>query len=194
MVRSGGQPAFGDGGIYPPVLLHVAFIVEGGSIVDGLGRHGGGVARQSVADGCCHVLGVEVVEVESVLSSYLGQAGAPRGEDGFAPLHGLDNGQAEAFAQRGHQQGGAVGIEPPPFGLADGAGHQYVGVGGQLRAELPCIGVAVVARHNEVVFRQQVHRGEEGVDVFLGFHHADAKEEGLVGVDACWGLLGSVDE
>ena len=73
-MSDGGQPAFGDGGVYPPVLLQVAFIVEGGGIVDGLGRHGGGVARQSVADGCCHVLGVEVVEVESVLASYLGQA------------------------------------------------------------------------------------------------------------------------
>ena len=86
-----------------------------------------GEERQGIEDGggdeggALGFGGAERGEVESEVGTDFGEAGIAGGEDWFAPLHGFDEGKAEAFALGREEKCGAVSVEPTAGGVGDGA-------------------------------------------------------------------------
>ena len=104
--------------------------------------------------------GVERWEVEDEVGTNFGETGIAGGEDWFAPLHGFDEGKAEAFALGGEEKCGAVCVEPTAGGVGDGADDADVARRGGEGAEMAGVGVGVVACDDEVVGWEVLHGGQ----------------------------------
>ena len=128
-------------------------------------------------------------------AAYFGERGAVGAEDGFAPLHGFNDGEPETFGDGGKQQCGAVGVEPTALRVGDNAEHGYIGVVVELRAELGGIFGRVVAGDDEVVVGEVVHKREKSMDVLLFLDFTKGKEEGhMLRVELGGHLLGTEGE
>lgn len=104
-------------------------------------------------------------------------------------MHGFNDGETEAFGDRGEEKCSAVGVEPSALGVGDDTDDMDARVGGCESAEVGGIFCSVVASNDKLVIGEVLHQREERMNVFLFFDFTEGKEEGHVGLRYQRGLL-----